>query len=633
MHATIDHIVIAVSNLKEAAQRVRALLGRDAVPGGLHEESGTQNLLVPLVDSYLELVTISDQEKAVSHPFGRLVASALAKDTLFAGWAAKYIPGQTNEESAVPLTRDGTTFHLRGLEKARLRPDVPFFIERHQKTLGAAEGVGLATGAIQTMLLAVPDHGQDWPLVEGGPTLIEMTSSSVVSGAIVEITLDDAQGQPVVLSKRTWKDVVLPTTVPVEGGNVRERRERMIGDRRHLHGIPEVGLQLPQTQAYLLKALEPLGLELSIGAGLSSIVAILRGKADTGKPAASRPAVLLRSDMDALSVNEATGLPFASTNGAMHACGHDLHMAILLEAVRTLAGRTDELPGDVVFAFQPGEENHGGAQLMITEGLYKRPDVQVVSSFGLHVLSYMLPTGVLALREGPIMAGSTIVSVDFRGNGGHGSAPHRTRDPLHAAAAFVPAVTAAIAHDIDMFEPTVLTFGSLHAGNSTNVIPDTAELLGTLRTFSEDNTSRARTIIERVAHAIADAHDVIADVKLTEICLPVHNHHAETTVAAQAAADAGLPLRWLDRPISVSEDFSYMLRANTGAFALLGAVVDDQDPTNSEANHSARADFSEDVLVPAADLMTAWAIRRLQRATQQHSDESSFATQTGRVGQ
>ncbi|BCW86419.1 hypothetical protein NicSoilE8_40920 (plasmid) [Arthrobacter sp. NicSoilE8] len=628
MHVAIDHIVFAVSDLKEAAQKVGVLLGRDAVPGGVHEESGTRNLIVPLDGCYLELVTVDDPERARVHPFGRLVADALAAGKLFAGWATRCHPGAMDDEPVVPLTRGGATFRLRGLEKTKLRGDVPFFIERPEDGPASAEGRDPSGGAIRSMLVVVPDHGHDWPPVDDGATVIEVASSSAVHGAILEVTVDDALGQPVVLSERTWSDVTLPATAPPNGGSARGRRERMIADRRHLHRIPEVGLDLPQTQAYLRKALEPLGLELSTGTGLSSVVAILRGKADSGTTGASRPAVLLRSDMDALSVDEATGLPFASTNGAMHACGHDLHMAILVEAARTLAARADELAGDVVFAFQPGEENHGGARMMIAEGLYERPDVHVVSSFGLHVLSYMLPAGVLALREGPIMAGSTIVSIEFRGRGGHGSAPHRTRDPLHAAAAFVPAVFAALAHDIDMFDPTVLTFGSFHAGNSTNVIPDTAELQGTLRTFSEDNTAHARALIERVAHAIAAAHDVTADVTLTEICLPVHNHPAETAVAAQAAADMGLPLTWLDRPISVSEDFSYMLRANTGAFALLGAGADGQDPTNADANHSARADFSEDVLVPAADLMTAWAILRLRQA-RQDSDAPSSAVETG----
>jgi hippurate hydrolase len=382
--------------------------------------------------------------------------------------------------------------------------------------------------------------------------------------------------------------------------------------RRDLHKIPEVGLRLPETQAYVLRALDGLGLEVQTGSALSSVTAVLRGTAEAhGRAEGPRPVVLLRSDMDALPVTERTGLEFASVNGATHACGHDLHMAMLLAGAVELAQRRDELHGDVVFAFQPGEENHGGAALMLDEGVLDAAGRRVDAALGLHVLSYALPGNQLALRRGPIMSGSTLVRLTFRGRGGHGSAPHLTNDPLLAAASYVTSVAAAVSRGIDMFEPSTLTFGTIRGGETYNIIPEEVELLGTLRTFSEAATTRARSIITSVAKAVADAHEVAAEVELVTDSVPTVNDDAEVAFAHDVAASAPVDASpvWLKNPISVSEDFSWFLREVPGVFALLGAQTGDGAP---EPNHSARALFDESVMSTGCRFMTEWAVQRLR---------------------
>lgn len=608
----VNHIVMAVANLRDAAGRIEDLLGRTPTGGGRHVESGTENLIVPVGDSYLELVTVIDPSQASGHPFGRLVASAISSGMVLAGWAVDrdLLTGDEQSEverlhEAVALTRDGSAFMCYGVPSDLADTDLPFFVRREGEGGGSINTFTGSVGITALVLASPDDRIADFRLLPEGPTRIETVVGSCVRGAIVSFTATHVDGSSVVVGAR---NLVAPGISGSDGG----RMERMVRDRRALHSIPEVGLDLPLTQEYLLNALEPLGLEIELGTGLSSITATLRGAAEAAAdPGEPRPAVLIRSDMDALPVVEETGLKFASVNGAMHACGHDLHMAMLLECARELSARAEELRGDVIFVFQPGEENHGGARKMLDEGLLQRDDRSIVAVFGLHVLSYMLPSGVVAMKDGAIMAGSTIVRVTFTGRGGHGSAPHRTQDPLLAGAAFVPAVAAAMSHDMDMFEPAVLSFGAFNAGSSTNVIPDQAVLQGTLRTFSDEALERGSEILRRVAAGVAETHGVQAQVELQEICRPVENNADEVEIVAGVAEEFGIPFEHLKKPISVSEDFSYILQASRGAFVLLGSALPGTDPDTVPANHSSLAQFDESVLLPGTRLMSEWALRRL----------------------
>ncbi|WP_086673118.1 peptide-methionine (S)-S-oxide reductase MsrA [Streptomyces albovinaceus] len=225
--------------------------------------------------------------------------------------------------------------------------------------------------------------------------------------------------------------------------------------RHALHREPELGLDLPRTQAKVLAALEGLGLEITLGTALSSVTAVLRG----GRPG---PAVLLRGDMDALPVQEETGLPYASVlDGRMHACGHDLHTTGLVGAARLLAARREELAGDVVFMFQPGEEGQGGAKIMIDEGVLDAAGERVVAAYALHVVSTGAPTGFAATRPGPMLAASDAVHVTVHGRGGHGSSPHSATDPVPAMCAMVTALQTLVTREIDIFDPAVVTYEEL----------------------------------------------------------------------------------------------------------------------------------------------------------------------------
>src|SRR5581483_11770780 len=232
-----------------------------------------------------------------------------------------------------------------------------------------------------------------------------------------------------------------------------------IAELRHaIHREPEIGLDLPKTQAKVLGALDGLPLEISTGQGLTSVTAVLRG----GRPG---PVVLLRGDMDALPVTEETGLPWASAiPGAMHACGHDLHTAMLAGAARLLSAQRESLPGSVVFMFQPGEEGFAGARHMINEGVLAAAGSAPVAAYALHVTSNRLPCGVFSTRPGPMLAAADQITVTVRGRGGHASMPHRSADPIPAACEMVIALQTLVTRKFDVFDPVVITVGSFHAG-------------------------------------------------------------------------------------------------------------------------------------------------------------------------
>ncbi len=282
-----------------------------------------------------------------------------------------------------------------------------------------------------------------------------------------------------------------------------DAHEDMVRLRRTLHSRPEVGLDLPRTQETVLAALDGLGLEVSTGGTSSSVTAVLRGRA---APTGGRPetaSVLLRGDMDALPLQERTGLTFASSTGAMHACGHDLHTAMLVGAARLLAAERDRLHGDVIFMFQPGEEGYDGAAHMLAEGLLGVAGPPPVAAYALHVTAAMLPSGVVACRPGPLMSAADVLRVTVLGRGGHGSSPHRAADPVQALCAMVTALQVFVTREIDVFDPAVLTVGRIAAGTAHNIIPATAELEATVRSFSAATHERLAERLPQVCRAVA----------------------------------------------------------------------------------------------------------------------------------
>jgi len=380
--------------------------------------------------------------------------------------------------------------------------------------------------------------------------------------------------------------------------------------RRTLHTIPEIGLDLPRTQEHVLAALDGLPLEVTTGTATTSVVAVLRGGASAG----DRPsAVLLRGDMDALPVVEQTGEDFASTNGAMHACGHDLHTAALVGAAKLLCRHRDQLAGDVVFMFQPGEEGFDGAGVMLREGVLEAAGRRVDHAFGMHVFSNQIPGGTFVSRPGSILSASHALRVTVRGAGGHGSAPHHARDPISAAAEMVTSLQVMITRTFDIFDPVVLSVGMFAGGTKRNIIPDTASFEATVRRFSDVNVDRLQDGIGRVLEGVAAAHGVAVDWDFAAEYPLTVNDAEQTAFAANVIRDLLGEQRYetLDQPISGSEDFSRVLAAVPGAFIGLGACPPELDPLKSPMNHSPRARFDDSVLGDAAAVYAALAVKRL----------------------
>ncbi|MEV4417157.1 M20 family metallopeptidase [Catellatospora sp. NPDC049609] len=383
----------------------------------------------------------------------------------------------------------------------------------------------------------------------------------------------------------------------------------LVALRREVHRWPEIGLDLPRTQATVLQALAGLPLEVSTGTSLSSVVAVLRG----GRPG---PAVLLRGDMDALPVTELTGLEYASeVAGAMHACGHDLHVAMLVGAARLLCGVRDELPGSVIFMFQPGEEGPGGAEPMIAEGLLAAAGVPLVAAYCLHVLSAIEPHGRFTTRRGPMLAAADTLKVTVRGAGGHGSAPQFARDPIPAACEMVTALQTFVTRSVDIFDPAVITVGSFHAGTAENVIPETAEFAATLRSFSPATRERVRRGVLDVVHGIAAAHGLTADADYVPGYPVTVNDGDEAEFAARTAAELFGEDRfcWMQNPEAGAEDMSYVLEQVPGAYLNLGACPPELDPLTAPLNHAPQARYDDAVVPDGAALLAALAWRRLSR--------------------
>ncbi|MDA3626955.1 M20 family metallopeptidase [Saccharopolyspora sp. WRP15-2] len=393
--------------------------------------------------------------------------------------------------------------------------------------------------------------------------------------------------------------------------SVRDDSRSLHGDlvqlRRDLHAEPEIGLDLPRTQEKVLAALDGLPLEITTGDRLSSVTGVLRG----GRPG---PTVLLRGDMDALPVTERTGVDYSSrADGRMHACGHDLHTAMLVGAGHLLSARKDELAGDVVLMFQPGEEGFDGAGHMIAEGVLDAAGSRPVAAYALHVSSAMFGNGMFTTRRGPVMAASNVLQVAVRGAGGHGSAPFKAKDPIPAACEMVNALQTFITRSFDPFDPVVITVGSFHAGTTSNVIPDEARFDATVRSFSRAAHARVKDGAVRVCRGIAEAHGLDIDVEFVEQYPVTVNDDTEAEFLADVVREVHGEERftWGPQPVTGSEDFSRVLEEVPGAFAFLGAGPPGQDLENAPYNHSPLALFDDGVLGDGAALYAELALRRL----------------------
>jgi hippurate hydrolase len=376
--------------------------------------------------------------------------------------------------------------------------------------------------------------------------------------------------------------------------------------RRAIHAEPELGLQTPKTMAKVRAALAGLPLEWKTGKSTTGAVAVLRG----AKPGRT---VLLRGDMDALPMPEDTGLPFRSTvANTMHACGHDTHTAMLASAARILAGRRDSLAGTVLFMFQPGEEGHHGARFMLEDGLLENPAPD--AAFALHIMPNA-PAGVLGSKPGPLLASADKVMVEVRGKGGHASMPHDAIDPVPVACEIVTAIQVFITRRMDIFDPAVVTIAKIESGSTNNVIPESASLLGTIRTQSEAARERVHEGIRRVAENVARAHECEAEVKI-ERGFPVTVCDARAVALAQGAISELLgPESWMTMtaPLMGAEDFSYVLQKTPGAMMFLGVCPDGQVWRSACPCHSNRMVLNEAMLARGVAVHCAIAEQFLAR--------------------
>lgn len=335
-----------------------------------------------------------------------------------------------------------------------------------------------------------------------------------------------------------------------------------------IHQDPELGLHLPRTQERVLESLTGLGLDIKTGISTTTVVAEL----DTGKPG---PTILLRGDMDALPMNEDLESDYRSANeGAMHACGHDAHVAMLSGAARLLAEHRSEFTGKVRFMFQPGEEGFHGARYMIEEGVTEGVD----RAFAIHIFP-TAPSGMVISRGGPLMASSDTFQLTVHGQGGHASMPHFTHDPIPAAAAIIGGLNTMVTRDIDANQPGVLTVGNIEAGTTTNVIPEHAFIEGTIRTLSEETRKTLHAGVDRVATNIAGAHKCSCTVEIEPGYPVTVNNAAEVQHLAQVAAHTLGDAQYASMPTAVmgAEDWSYVLEAVPGCMAFLGACPPDVD--------------------------------------------------------
>lgn len=365
-----------------------------------------------------------------------------------------------------------------------------------------------------------------------------------------------------------------------------EELPQAIALRRAIHMEPELGLHLPKTTARVKAALAGLPLEFKEGPSTTGVMAILRG------PANGRT-VLLRGDMDALPLTEDTGVDFVSqVPGAMHACGHDTHVAMLVGAARILCAHRERLNGTVMFMFQPGEEGWHGAKHMIDDGLLADPAPDVC--FAIHI-SPNMPAGVFGSRHGPLLASADKVRARVVGKGGHASAPHDAADPVPVACEIVTALQTFITRQIPVFDPAVLTIGKIEAGTTDNIIPEEARLLGTVRALSERSRAKVHEGFERIAHHIAAAHGLTAETEV-ERGFPVtvnHNHVVDLVARTARQLFGEGAFKSMPSPLMGAEDFAYVLQKFPGAMAFLGAAPEGGDWRSCCPLHSNRMTLDE----------------------------------------
>ena len=393
-----------------------------------------------------------------------------------------------------------------------------------------------------------------------------------------------------------------------------EIEERVIEWRRHFHENPELSNRETETAAYVAERLRALDIDVTTGVAHTGVVGVLEG----GRPG---PVVGLRADMDALPVKERVDVPFASTatgtyNGetvpVMHACGHDTHMAMLLGAATILSEMRDELPGTVKFLFQPAEEGapdgeEGGADLMIKEGALQNPDVDVV--FGLHINS-QTEVGTIKYRPGPIMAASDVFRITVNGQQTHGSTPWTGVDPIVTAAQIITGLQTVVSRQAELTnEAAVVSVGKIEGGVRNNIIPETARMVGTIRTLDAAMRDRVHADIRRTATNIAKSMGATADVTIDRGYPVTDNDPALTAqMAPTLERVAGAENVEVINPITGAEDFSYFQREVPGLYFFVGGMPKDMDSSEAAPHHTPDFYIDESGMPLGVRAMTALTV-------------------------
>ena len=375
-------------------------------------------------------------------------------------------------------------------------------------------------------------------------------------------------------------------------------QERAVAWRRHLHAYPELSLHEQETARFVREQLAALGISFAAGVGGNGVVATL-------KRGASNRSVGLRADMDALPIEETTGLPYASCRpGVMHACGHDGHTASLLAAAALLA-QDEDWSGTIHLVFQPAEEGAGGAKAMIADGLFERFPMERI--FAYHNWPG-LDAGTVAVHAGPVMAAGTRVEIRLQGHAGHAGMPHLARDPVVAAGHLIAALQSVVSRGVDPLDAAVVSICTVEAGTAINQIPERATLRGTFRACRPEVQDEVGASIRRVADGIGAAFGVGVATEFRSSVVATVNSPAEADLAASAAAGIGLTLRRDLPPSTASEDFGWYLRETPGTFAWIG-----NGPAGEGRElHSPGYDFNDEILLTAARWLAAVAKQALR---------------------
>lgn len=395
-----------------------------------------------------------------------------------------------------------------------------------------------------------------------------------------------------------------PTQRPEVVGAATALQAKLVDWRRDIHQHPELGNRETRTAAKVAEHLRSMGLEPKTGIAHTGVTAVLKG----GRPG---PKIALRADMDALPVTEQTGLPFASTatatyrgqtTGVMHACGHDAHVAILMGVAEALVGMREQLAGEVLFVFQPAEEGppdgeDGGASMMLAEGIFR--DFKPDAVFGLHVFS-TLQAGQIGVRGGPLMAASDRFHIKVIGRQTHGSRPWGGIDPIVAAADIVGTAQSIVSRRTNISElPAVVSFGAIDGGIRYNIIPDSVELVGTIRTFDEDVRSDIFADLKNVAEHVSAAHGATVEAEVPDATgnpVTVNDPALTARLLPSLRAVAGAD-NVIETPLNMgAEDFAYYAREVPAMFFFVGATPQGQDPMTAPSNHSPQFDVDESAL-------------------------------------